>query len=329
MLNVKDYETYLGDVISSTGSNEKNIEHRVNQGIAAINQIISMLNITSLGHFFFEIALILRESVLISKLVFNSEIWYNVSDKQLEKLEQIDEMYLRRLLNVAKTAPKVGLYLECGIMPIKFIVKTRRLLYYWHILQRKKDELITRFYSAQKYSPSDGDWVYQIEKDKADIKLELSEAEIQSMSKYQFKKMVKQKIENLAIQNLESRKKQKSNKLNIKTFKPQDYIIYKNLSKAEVQTLYKIRNSMVDVKENFKSNYENMLCRLCFIFSENQQHLLDCSIIREKLKDVIEFENLNIEMAYESLERQELLAKYYTIILNARSDIISQSVGNQ
>ena len=214
-------------------------------------------------------------------------------------------------------------------MPIKFIVKTRRLLYYWHILQRKKDELITRFYSAQKYSPSDGDWVYQIEKDKADIKLELSEAEIQSMSKYQFKKMVKQKIENLAIQNLESRKKQKSNKLNIKTFKPQDYIISKNLSKTEVQTLYKIRNSMVDVKENFKSNYENMLCRLCFIFRENQQHLLDCSIIREKLKDVIEFENLNIEMAYQSLESQELLAKYYTIILYARSDIISQSVGNQ
>ena len=180
---MKEFETYLGDVISSTGSNEKNIELRVNQGIAAVNQIISMLNLTSLGHFFFEIALVLRESILISKLVFNSEIWYNISNNQLEKLEQIDEMYIRRLLNVAKTAPKVGLYMEFGIMPIKFIVKTRRLLYYWHILQRKKDELISRFYSAQKYSPSDGDWVYQIEKDKADVELKLSEAEIQSMSK--------------------------------------------------------------------------------------------------------------------------------------------------
>ena len=68
-----------------------------------------MINMVSLGHYHFEIALILRDSLLISKLVFNSEIWYNISDKQLEKLEQIDEMYLRRLLNVAKTAPKVGL----------------------------------------------------------------------------------------------------------------------------------------------------------------------------------------------------------------------------
>ena len=157
--------------------------------------------------------------------------------------------------------------------------------------------------------------MHQIEKDKADIKLELSEAEIQSMSKYQFKKMIKQKIERLAIRNLEARKKQKSIKLNMKTFKPQDYIISKNLSITEVQTLYKIRNSMIDVKENFKSNYENLSCRVCFIFSESQQHLLDCSIIREKLKDVVEFESLNIEMAHQSLESQELLAKYYTIIL--------------
>ena len=50
------------------------------------------------------------------------------------------------------------------------------------------------------------------------------------MSKYQFKKLIKQKVEKLAIENLEARKKQKSIKLNIKTFKPQDYIISKKLS---------------------------------------------------------------------------------------------------
>ena len=44
-LNVKEYETYLGDVISNTGSNEKNIEKRKNEGLAAINQISSILNL--------------------------------------------------------------------------------------------------------------------------------------------------------------------------------------------------------------------------------------------------------------------------------------------
>ena len=59
-------------------------------GLAAINQINSMLNLTSLGHFFFEISLVLRDSILINKLVFNSEVWYHVYKAQIEKLEQID-----------------------------------------------------------------------------------------------------------------------------------------------------------------------------------------------------------------------------------------------
>ena len=60
ILSVKQYETYLGDIICSSGSNDRNIENRKNQGLASINQITSMLNLTSLGHYFFEIALILR-----------------------------------------------------------------------------------------------------------------------------------------------------------------------------------------------------------------------------------------------------------------------------
>ena len=50
-MKVKDYETYLGDIISKTGSNDKNIENRRNQGLYAISQ---MLNRISLGHYYFE-----------------------------------------------------------------------------------------------------------------------------------------------------------------------------------------------------------------------------------------------------------------------------------
>ena len=206
ILNTKEYETYLGDVITKTGSNEKNIEHRKNDGLAAINQILSILNLTSLGHFNFEIALILRESILLSKLVFNSEVWYNVTNKQLETLEHIDELYMRKMFDTPKSTPKVALYAECGKMPVKFIVKMRRLMYYWHILTRNKDELIFKFYSAQKYSPSKGDWVHQVRKDLVDLKLELSEEEISLMSQYQFKKLVRRSVESLAISSLKNRK---------------------------------------------------------------------------------------------------------------------------
>ena len=330
MLNVKEYETYLGDIITNTGSNDKNIEHRKHEGLAAISQITSILNLTSLGHYHFEIALILRESILISKLVFNSEVWYNVTKKQLEQLEQVDEAYFRRILNVAKTTPKAGLYMEWGVMPVKFIVKMRRMLYYWHILHRNKNELLFKFFSAQKFSPSKGDWFYQIKTDMAELKLNLSEEEIISMSHYQFKKLIRHKVESLAIASLQSLKKKKSMKLNIKKFKPQQYLLSRNLSITEVQNLFKLRNCMIDVKENFKSSYEgNISCRLCKSFSESQQHLLECTVIKQKLRGVVKFENLNIEMAHQSLENQEILAKNYTIILNTRDDLLSLDTGNQ
>ena len=80
-------------------------------------------------------------------------------------------------------------------------------------MHREKDELIFKFYTVQNYSPSEGDWVQLVKKDISDIGLGLSEAEIKNMSKYQFKKIVKEKIVKLAASNLESRKKQKSMKL--------------------------------------------------------------------------------------------------------------------
>ena len=205
----------------------------------------------------------------------------------------------------------------------------RRLLYYWHLLHRDKDELIYKFYSAQKYLPSEGDWILQVKKDLTDLNLELSDSEIRSMSHYQFKKLIRNKIEELAIAYLESQKKQKTHKLDIKTFKPQEYMLSKNLSIAEVQNLFKIRNHMIDVKENFKSSHENMYCRLCLIQRETQDHLISCPKIREKLTGMIKFETLNMNMAYQSIKDQELLAKNYTIILNARQDLISQDDGNQ
>ena len=324
-MNVKNYETCLGDVICNSGTNDKNIDNRRNQGLAAISQIVSMLNLISLGHCYFEISLILRDSILISKLTFNSEIWYNLTKVQINKLEQIDEMYMRKVFNVARTVPKEGLYIECGKMPIKFIIKMRRMMFLWHILSRNKDELLFKFYTAQKLAPSIHDWVHQIDKDKEELNLELSDEEIRSMTKQQFKKLLKQKIEKLArgflknIQNFHS----KTKNLELKTFTPQDYLLSKNLNTQEVQNLYKLRNNMIDVKENFKSSHtNNMWCKTCSLFTETQQHLVDCQSIKNKLHGIVKFEELKYNMIYGKTKEQEFYAKNYTLILAARQDIL-------
>ena len=45
--------------------------------------------------------------------------------------------------------------------------------------------------------PSEGDWIIQIEKDKGELNLQLSEEEIRAMSNYKFQKLIRDKIENI------------------------------------------------------------------------------------------------------------------------------------
>ena len=162
----KDHETYLGDVICTSGTNNRNIVQKRNGGIGSVSQIVSMLAQISLGHYHFEIALVLRESMLVSKLVSSAEIWYNVTKNQYRKLEAVDEMFLMRIFKAPKSVPRLALYIECGKLPIRFIIKVRRLLYYWHVLQLDRSELVHRFYVTQSLKPTKNDWVIQIAQDK-------------------------------------------------------------------------------------------------------------------------------------------------------------------
>ena len=121
---------YLGDWISSQLDNKKNIESRVNIGIGTISQIMSILKQVSLGYFYVEIGLLFRESMLISRLIFNSEVWLRIKKDQMKKLTAIDESYLIRVLGLKQTVAKESLYLETGMFNLSSIVQQRRLMYY-------------------------------------------------------------------------------------------------------------------------------------------------------------------------------------------------------
>jgi hypothetical protein len=327
-INVASYETYLGDIVCSSGSNDRNIANRYNQGIGSVSQIDTMLNRTSLGHYHFEIGLIMIDTILVSKLVHNSEVWYNVADKQISKLEQIDEMLFRKLFSLAQSAPREGMYIECGKMPIRFIVMMRRLMFYWHILHKDESELLYRFMSAQQLSTSPNDWIQQVRKNMSDIKLYLTEAQIKNMSKDVFRSKVKHHIEMSAVKYLNKLKHShsKTSQLVINGFSPAQYMFSPLLDKEQVKVLYKLRNQMIDVKCNFGSFYKhNMWCRTCFLFPESQQHLLQCSAIVNRMKNVINFSSLKYDMIFDKTENQVKITQAFSLIIKTRLVIIEET----
>ena len=66
-------EKYLGDIISNDGRNIKNIKARVSKGKGVVNRIMTYLEGIPFGKFYFEIAVILRNSLMVSCVLFNSE----------------------------------------------------------------------------------------------------------------------------------------------------------------------------------------------------------------------------------------------------------------
>ena len=144
---------YLGDVIAANGRHDKNVMNRKNTGLGIINQIMQILQATFYGKYYFEVALVLRESLLLSSLLLNSEAWVNLTDQDIRKLEQTDEILLARILDCDANTNNIFKYLELGVAPLRFEVMKRKVLFLQYILQQKKDSMIYKVFEATLNNP--------------------------------------------------------------------------------------------------------------------------------------------------------------------------------
>ena len=103
-------------------------------------------------------------------MLFGAESWYAVTNNQLDKLEWVDISYFRKLFNSSYSTAKEIYYLECGKIPLKHVLISCRLMFWWHIVRTDKDSLLSRFHNLQKLCPVKNDWSLQIEKDKLNRK---------------------------------------------------------------------------------------------------------------------------------------------------------------
>ena len=129
--------------------------------------------------------MLLRNSLLISSVLCNSEAWHNLTELDLRTLEKADENLLAKILETPITTPKEMLYLELGVTPARFIIKSRILNFLKHILDEPSDSLIVQVLNAQLKYPTRNDWGQTVIEDLKDVKLDMSA--VKHMSKKQFK----------------------------------------------------------------------------------------------------------------------------------------------
>ena len=313
--------SYLGDILSVTGSVEATIEKRRQKGIGISSQISGMINGLSLGHYYFKIAFLFRETMLLNGMLTNLEVWHPVSSSHLEVLDRIDANFLRKILKSHSKTPKEAIYLETGLLPIKYVAIQRRLMYLHHILKRPQYELIRKVYETQKTLPTKNDWYQQISEDRNKLGLSISDEEISTMSKDGFKTLVVKAVRNFALtclnQNATRNENSKCRNLTKTELVKENYLVDRRFSRSDCELLFALRTRMVaGVKTNFSSQYAtNLTCDLCSAHPDSQENLLSCATLRKNINipDNIEYKDL-----FRSVEKQLAIVKVYKQLLRER-----------
>ena len=141
VMEEKHEEKYLGDVISKDGRNLKNIQARINKGKGIVKKILNILEGIPFGKMYFQVAVLLRNSLLVSSLLCNSEAWFNLTDSELNLLETVDLILLRSIMKAPKSTPKETLFLELGLQPLRELIRQRRLNCVHYILIQGADSM--------------------------------------------------------------------------------------------------------------------------------------------------------------------------------------------
>ena len=102
----------------------------------------------------------LRETKLLNGILYSTEAWNSISDKEYERLEQVDMAAMRAIVGGGHSRyPKALYHLEFGTLMIHHVIMIKRSYYHHHIITRDDTELIKKVYLKQKDNPVEGDWV--------------------------------------------------------------------------------------------------------------------------------------------------------------------------
>ena len=163
-----------------------------------------------------------------------------------------------------------------------------------------------------------------VQADKAELGINLSDSEIQGVSKNVFHNHVKKKAHINMVKKLNELKKKhsKAKYLSCSKLKPAEYIEDSDFNTQEKQLLFKLRSKTLDVKENFKGLNSNPWCISCGLFPETQSHLLQCPQLVIDLSYLdVKASKLNENYIYGNLKQQKMIVKIYSDILEIREKL--------
>jgi hypothetical protein len=248
-----------------------------------MNPTLKMFQTVNLGVKFFEIALSFREAILINGMLGSVESWYGLKEKEIEEFEEMDKILIRKILAAPSSSCIESLYLELGIVPIRILIKGRRICYLHYLANLEKDEMLHKFFLTQWKYPCKNDWTLQVRKDLEEFGINDDLEALKTKSQESFKRIVKIKMKETALDYLANLKEthSKMDNLTYTELKIQDYLKAEDISVQEARNLFQYRVRVANFKENFGQKFQNKGCPFCFVHLDTQSHATQCAAVKE------------------------------------------------
>ena len=283
-----DKAKYLADMISN--DSDVLFKSRLDLAMGYATQCLAILTEISLGHGFYSTAKLLHQSIFLSGSMTNVETWPQFTDSRVCAFERVQQYFIRRVFQAHSKTPIECLYLELGVIPFRYTIMKKRIMYFKVISERDDSELTKKVILAQVRSPLSGDFMYQV---KASMSaLSISHSEIMMQSKDELRGLIDKRINSIAYDYL-IQLGQNHSKVNTDLYsnlEGSDFLFDNRFSTELCNILFKFRTRMYTVKGNYRNKYassDDMECPLenCLEL-DTQEHMFSCKALKCDSKSV-------------------------------------------
>ena len=186
-----DVACYLGDHFNCQGYNSDLCEERVAKAKDSIIELCSLCKGINMENRQIETMLLLYKTVFIPRLIYNCEACSNLTPKDYLILQASQLTYLRNVLEVSKATPIAAMCLELGILPVRYKIEMRQLLFLKRLLDKKHADPCLRTYIEMLKFENETNWANNVLGLRRDYNLPVNDDNIKKMSVSHWKYVVK------------------------------------------------------------------------------------------------------------------------------------------
>ena len=205
--------------------------------------------------------------------------------------------------------------LELGVIPLREIIRKRRLGFLYYILGQRHDSMMYKVLESQMKNRTPKDWVTMVLQDFKLLELDMNIEDIKKIKKFECMNMIKRKIEHKALRDLNRVKESHSKVRELKhtLLKMQKYLMPndENLSKEDAQLIFKLRSRVTETKTNMKGKYDSHECSACGEENENQEHVIKCNVLLQMNTDYDKEVTNYDEVLHGNVAQQSKIAKLF------------------